>query len=59
LENNRVIKIACGGYHSLVLTSDGELYAFGSGAFGECGFGETKDTAKPRKVDFGSTKTEL
>lgn len=52
LENSRVTKIACGGYHSLVLTSEDELYAFGAGAYGECGYGEAKDTSKPKRVEL-------
>jgi alpha-tubulin suppressor-like RCC1 family protein len=38
----------------LTLTSDNELYAFGSGNYGECGYGEFQDTAKPRLVKFTS-----
>jgi hypothetical protein len=34
------------------LTSENELYAFGSGNYGECGFGEFLDTAKPKLVKF-------
>jgi hypothetical protein len=35
-----------------VLTSENELFGFGSGAYGECGFGEAKDTSKPRRADL-------
>jgi alpha-tubulin suppressor-like RCC1 family protein len=56
-----VSKIAAGGYHSLALTSnfnyfkaldDGELYAWGAGIYGECGYGEFNDTNKPKLVNL-------
>jgi hypothetical protein len=58
LENSRVVKIACGGYHSIVLTSEDEIYGFGSGAYGELGQGETKDSAKPKRIDLVQHKNK-
>jgi len=43
LRNKRVIKVACGGFHTIALTSENELYGFGSGVYGECGYGEFLD----------------
>jgi alpha-tubulin suppressor-like RCC1 family protein len=40
LYSKRVIKVVCGGFHTLALTSENELFSFGSGAYGECGYGE-------------------
>lgn len=40
------------------MSSENELYSFGSGNYGECGYGEFQDTSKPRLVKFpnrGST----
>jgi alpha-tubulin suppressor-like RCC1 family protein len=34
------------------LTLENELYAFGAGNYGECGYGEFLDTAKPKLVKF-------
>jgi alpha-tubulin suppressor-like RCC1 family protein len=34
------------------LTSENEVYAFGAGNYGECGYGEFQDTQKPRLVRF-------
>lgn len=34
----------------MALSSDNELFAFGSGCYGECGYGEFYDTAKPKTV---------
>ena len=50
MSNKRVVKVACGGFHTLVLTSEEEVYAFGSGVYGECGYGEFYDTTKPKLV---------
>lgn len=50
LESHRVVKIGCGGYHTFCLTSEDELFAFGAGTYGECGYGEAKDTLIPRKI---------
>ncbi len=36
----------------MALTSENELYAFGSGNYGECGYGEFLDTSKPKLVKF-------
>lgn len=46
------MKVACGGFHTLALSSENELYAFGAGSYGECGYGEYLDTNKPKLVKF-------
>ena len=46
--------MACGGFHTLILTSENEVYAFGAGNYGECGYGEFLDTSKPKLVRFGT-----
>jgi hypothetical protein len=53
------MKIACGGYHTMALNSDGEIYAFGAGVYGECGYGENKDTSVPKRVDLPKTADEI
>ena len=45
-----VVKVAAGGFHTVALTRTNELYAWGSGTYGECGIGEFVSTNKPRKV---------
>ena len=50
LRTKRVLDISCGGYHTLALTSNTELYAWGSGMYGECGFGYFTHTNVPRLV---------
>eukprot|EP01124_Arcella_intermedia_P023551 TRINITY_DN3761_c0_g1_i2.p1 TRINITY_DN3761_c0_g1~~TRINITY_DN3761_c0_g1_i2.p1 ORF type:complete len:335 (+),score=73.84 TRINITY_DN3761_c0_g1_i2:82-1086(+) len=39
--SKEVVQIACGGYHSLALLSDGSLYAWGHNLFGQLGVGCT------------------
>ena len=52
--------IACGGKHSLVLTTDGDLYTFGYGQQGQLGHRNAKNVHKPRFVkDFDGKKVQL
>jgi len=37
---NRWKKVACGGYHNLAMTSQGQLCAWGSGMYGQLGLGK-------------------
>jgi len=45
-----VVKVAAGGFHTLALTSENDLFAWGSGTYGECGYGDFQETNKPRLV---------
>lgn len=40
LKHKAVKQIAAGGFHSLALCDDNELYSWGSGTFGELGLGD-------------------
>ncbi|XP_072902020.1 RCC1 and BTB domain-containing protein 1-like isoform X2 [Hemitrygon akajei] len=55
--NKRVVKVACGSNHSMVLTTDGEVYSWGSNSSGQVGsgsgFGSTATQATPRRVVHG------
>jgi alpha-tubulin suppressor-like RCC1 family protein len=50
LNNEFVIDISCGAYHSLVLTNCGEVYAWGVNNWGQIGNGCNRDQLKPIKV---------
>ncbi|CAB3388421.1 Hypothetical predicted protein [Cloeon dipterum] len=51
LKEKKVVQVACGGLHTLALTSEGEVYAFGRNVNGELGLGTTVDNESlPRKV---------
>uniref|UniRef100_G1PBC4 RCC1 and BTB domain containing protein 2 n=1 Tax=Myotis lucifugus TaxID=59463 RepID=G1PBC4_MYOLU len=53
LSNKQVIEVACGSYHSLVLTSDGEVFAWGYNNSGQVGSGSTANQPIPRRVTSG------
>lgn len=50
LASKKVIDIVCGGYHTMALTETNELYAWGSGLYGECGFGAFLNVNTPKQV---------
>ncbi|KAB1267662.1 RCC1 and BTB domain-containing protein 2 [Camelus dromedarius] len=50
LSNKQVTEVACGSYHSLVLTSDGEVFAWGYNNSGQIGSGSTANQPIPRRV---------
>ncbi|CAG9559714.1 unnamed protein product [Danaus chrysippus] len=39
LATKNVIQVACGSYHTVVLTNNGDLYAWGANSYGQCGLG--------------------
>lgn len=48
--------MACGGYHTLVLTKENMLFGFGSNVSGECGFSEAKNLNLPKKITVMGTR---
>jgi alpha-tubulin suppressor-like RCC1 family protein len=40
LAHKRIVQASAGGFHTLALSDDNDLYAWGSGTYGECGLGE-------------------
>ncbi|CAN6873579.1 unnamed protein product [Brassica oleracea] len=51
LEGIHVSSIACGPYHTAVVTSAGQLFTIGDGTFGVLGHGDRKSVFIPREVD--------
>ena len=47
-----IIKISCGGYHTIAMDENNQLYGFGKGIFGQCGYGHTEDAISPKKIIF-------
>lgn len=46
-----IVQIACGVEHSMALTNDGELYAWGSNTEGQLGIGShTVTEIKPKRI---------
>ena len=50
-------KIAAGGFHTLVWTENNDVYSWGQGVYGECGYGEYYNINKPHRVKM--PKAEL
>ena len=51
LEGIRVSSIACGPWHTTLVTSAGQLFTFGDGTFGVLGHNDKKSSSSPREVE--------
>jgi len=56
--SNKITSVACGGSHTLALTSSGELYSWGYGDMLALGHGKDNDEPEPRKVSFSKAKLD-
>lgn len=52
LEGVAVADVAAGGWHSMAISADGEVFVFGRGEYGRLGLGDRSGTSKlrPQKV---------
>uniref|UniRef100_A0A7N8X9I1 Regulator of chromosome condensation (RCC1) and BTB (POZ) domain containing protein 2 n=1 Tax=Mastacembelus armatus TaxID=205130 RepID=A0A7N8X9I1_9TELE len=50
LLTKRVTEVACGSHHTIALTTDGEVYAWGYNNSGQVGSGSTANQPTPRRV---------
>ncbi|XP_051128885.1 PH, RCC1 and FYVE domains-containing protein 1-like [Andrographis paniculata] len=50
LEGIAVLSVACGSWHSALVTSTGKLYTFGDGVFGALGHGDRESILYPKEV---------
>ena len=57
-EGRKVTKIAAGGFHSLAVTADNEIFGWGKGVYGACGYGDFNDTGKPKQIALQSSAKE-
>ena len=48
LAGKRIVRVACGGAHTIVVDDSGLMYAFGSGSFGQLGLSERELCAVQR-----------
>ncbi|XP_026673021.1 RCC1 and BTB domain-containing protein 1 [Ceratina calcarata] len=55
LSNKFVVDIACGSYHSLALTREGEVYAWGGNNFGQVNSNVGVNLNTPKKVNSALT----
>uniref|UniRef100_A0A7N0T794 Uncharacterized protein n=1 Tax=Kalanchoe fedtschenkoi TaxID=63787 RepID=A0A7N0T794_KALFE len=47
-----VLSIACGTWHSAMITSNGKLFTFGDGTFGVLGHGDRESFSNPKEVQL-------
>ncbi|XP_077468391.1 RCC1 and BTB domain-containing protein 2 isoform X1 [Stigmatopora argus] len=50
LQNKRITEVACGSHHTIALTTEGEVYAWGYNNSGQVGSGSTANQPTPRRV---------
>ncbi|XP_053604119.1 probable E3 ubiquitin-protein ligase HERC4 isoform X3 [Plodia interpunctella] len=51
LATKHVVQIACGFYHSVALTMNGDLFSWGANSYGQCGLGTmTNKEMKPQQI---------
>ena len=50
LRGRRVVAIAVGGLHSIVLTDEGEVLSFGAGSYGKLGHGDEVSQLVPKVI---------
>ena len=50
LQQQKVTYASCGEKHSVVVTVEGGVFSFGSGAYGQLGHDSTNDELLPRKI---------
>lgn len=46
-----ISKVACGDWHTAIISSAGTLYTYGDGTFGVLGHGDTKCVSRPKEVE--------
>ena len=54
-----VKKVSCGGYHTIVMDENNQLYGFGKGIFGQCGYGKGEDADTPQKIIFNDEVNKI
>ncbi|CAM6124002.1 unnamed protein product [Calypogeia fissa] len=50
LADQFVVQVVCGGDHTIALNSEGEIFTWGRGHWGQTGLGTQDDTLTPRQV---------
>ena len=55
-DGKKIIAIAAGYCHTIVLTETGEVYSWGSNDHGQVGLNDLRDSAKPQLIGFDGKK---
>lgn len=50
LKGHRIFQVACGRWHTLACTDDGQVFSFGLNRFGELGLGNDQETFTPTVI---------
>ena len=50
LQGKKIVSVSCGSHHSLALTSEGDVYAWGQNNCGQIGSGTTTNQTTPKKI---------
>ncbi|XP_042437764.1 PH, RCC1 and FYVE domains-containing protein 1-like isoform X1 [Zingiber officinale] len=51
LDGLSISRIACGEWHTAIVSSSGQLFTYGDGTFGVLGHGDTKSVSQPKEVE--------
>ncbi|OAY66174.1 Ultraviolet-B receptor UVR8 [Ananas comosus] len=51
LDGINISKVACGEWHTAIISSSGRLFTYGEGAFGVLGHGDFKSFPRPKEVE--------
>ena len=51
LAGQRVLAVSAGGMHSLAITANGAVFAWGDGAYGRLGHGDEQEQLLPKKIE--------
>lgn len=46
-DGKNITQVVAGNHHSLALTSKNEVYSWGDGRYGQCGYGEYENSSIP------------
>lgn len=55
-DKGKILKIVCGGSHSLALTANEDVYSWGYGELGQLGLRDMIHADKPTKIDFKQSR---
>ncbi|KAA8530718.1 hypothetical protein F0562_005348 [Nyssa sinensis] len=51
LDGIRISKVACGEWHTAIVSTSGQLFTYGDGTFGVLGHGNVQGISKPKEVE--------
>ncbi len=59
LSENKMVKVACGGFHSGAITESGDVYTWGGGEHGQLGHGEKVNKTVPTLITSRELKSKV